>query len=211
MQIDPIKLTHGINRSKPAAMKPDALKSRAMKPDAMKRIALAALPFLLAACAPEPVGEQAGAATGPNPYGFEINLTLTPRAAERLASTDERVIVAAMYFGAAISADAPGVDEHVMEVGLGSDEIEVGPVNARVQAPGTGFDPANIKSIKGEPEVLVNVYSARKTHENNLISCGLYQGPVTMARKQPVDIACDLIEGLNEDGDVVVDNPTPGE
>jgi hypothetical protein len=178
----------------------------------MKHASLLALPLLLAACAPAPTGgDPAPVAEGANPYAFEVNLTLTPRAAERLAATDERVIVAAMYFGEAVSPDAPGVDQDVMQVEMGSDMVEVGPENALVKAPGTNFDPTNITSIKGEPEVLVNVYSARKTHENNLLDCGLYQGPVAMAQKQPVDIACDLIEGLNEDGDVILDTPTPGE
>ena len=32
-----------------------------------------------------------------------------------------------------------------------------------------------------------------------------------MAQKKPVDITCDLIEGLSEDGDVVVETGTPGQ
>ena len=99
----------------------------------------------------------------------------------------------------------------MLEVGLGRDEVEVMPENAVVKAPGTGFDATYIKSVKGEPEVLVNVYSARKTHENNLLSCGIYQGPISMAQKKPVDIQCDLIDGLNDDGDVVVETGTPGQ
>jgi hypothetical protein len=77
--------------------------------------------------------------------------------------------------------------------------------------PGEGFDATYLTSVKGEPEVLINVYSARKTHENNLLSCGIYQGPISMAQKKPVDITCDLIEGLSEDGDVVVETGTPGQ
>ena len=98
-----------------------------------------------------------------------------------------------------------------MEIELGAGEIEVAPENATVNVPGAGFDTTYMKSVKGEPEVLVNVYSARKTHENNLLNCGIYQGPVTMAQKKPVDIQCDLIDGLNEDGDVVVETGTPGQ
>ena len=98
-----------------------------------------------------------------------------------------------------------------MEVRLGASDIEVGPESAVVNVTGEGFDPTYLKSVKGEPEVLINVYSARKTHENNLLNCGIYQGPVPMAQKKPVDVQCDLIEGLNEDGDVVVETGTPGQ
>lgn len=168
----------------------------------------------LAACAPE-TGPEATAAADPeptrSPYSFEVNLALTPRAAEMLASRDETVNVAVMYYGEPVSETSPGVDDHGVEVGLGRDDVEVAPQNALVAAPGTGFDSTYISSVQGDPEVLVNVYSSRKTHENNLLDCGIYQGPIAMARKKPVDIKCDLIQGLNEDGDLVVETGTPGQ
>ena len=166
----------------------------------MKHAIAFLIPLALVACGPAPgASGPDGAAAPPSPYAFEVNLTLTPRAAEKLAATKERVIVNAMYFGAPVSENAPGLDEHGMEIPLGEDLVEVDPVNAIVTAPGAGFDPKYITSVKGEPEVLVNVYSARKTHEDNLLSCGIYQGPVAMAQKKPVDIRCDLIYG--EDGE----------
>ncbi len=157
--------------------------------------------MLLAACGPAP--GTAAVAGAPSPYAFEVALTLTPRAAEKLAATKERVIVDAMYFGMSVGPDAPGVDEHG-QIHLGGDMIEVDPVNAVVKAPGAGFDATHITSVQGEPEVLVNVYSARKTHDDNLLECGLYQGPVAMAQKQAVPIACDLIEWPD---DVAVEAP----
>jgi hypothetical protein len=167
----------------------------------MKHMIAVLIPLALLACSPAPdaAGPEADPAAPPNPYAFEVSLALTPRAAEKLAATKERVIVDAAYFGAAISETAPGVDDYGQEIGLGGDMIEVDPVNALVKAPGTGFNPTHIASIKGEPEVLVNVYSARKTHTDNIISCGIYQGPVKMAQKQPLDIRCDLI--YDENGD----------
>ena len=179
----------------------------------MKHLAILSLGFALTACAPDSGPEVTAAETdiAKSPYGFDVNLTLTQRASEMLASTDEAVNVAAMYYGEPVSETSPGIDEHGMEIGLGRDDIEVAPKSALVVAPGTGFDATNIASVKGEPEVLINVYSARKTHETNLLSCGIYQGPISMAQKKPVEIKCDLINGLNEDGDVVVETGTPGQ
>ena len=179
----------------------------------MKRTLLV-LPFVLAACSPAPTTDVAPgdeAATAAGPYAFDLNLTLTTRAVEQLARTDERVIVNAMYYGSPISDDARGIDKEGMEIPLGSIEIEVAPESAAVKVTGEGFDATYLTSVKGDPEVLINVYSARKTHENNLLSCGIYQGPISMAQKKPVDIDCDLIEGLSEDGDVVVETGTPGQ
>ncbi|MEQ1785185.1 MAG: hypothetical protein ABMA14_27900, partial [Hyphomonadaceae bacterium] len=68
----------------------------------MKNTSLFALPFLLAACGPAPAPGATSAtetAAAPGPYAFDLNLTLTARAAEMLAKTDERVTVAAMYYG----------------------------------------------------------------------------------------------------------------
>ncbi len=120
---------------------------------------------------------------------------MTPRAIEKLETTNEQVNVAAMYFGIPTSEAAPGVDEHGMEVGLGRDDVVVAPANVLVTAPGKGFDATYLASIDGAPHVLVNVYSARKTHTDNLLSCGIYEGPVAMAQQKPVDIQCDLIYG----------------
>lgn len=195
---DPCELTH------PA----DEVSFRAMKQLAILFGAA------LVACSPDP-GPAATIAAEPavtrSPYSFELNLALTPRAAEMLASRDETVNVAVMYFGEPISETAPGIDDLGVEIGLGRDDIEVAPQNALVIAPGTGFDATYITSVQGEPEVSVNVYSSRKTHENNLLDCGIYQGPIAMAQKKPVEIKCDLIEGLNEDGDLVIETGTPGQ
>ncbi|HOY76971.1 MAG TPA: hypothetical protein PLN33_04135 [Hyphomonadaceae bacterium] len=180
----------------------------------MKHPAILALGFVLLACAPDTGPETAAVPeteTAKSPYSFDVNLTLTPRAAEMLASTDEAVNVAAMYFGEPVSETSPGIDEHGVEIGLGRDDIEIAPKSALVTAPGTGFDGTYMTSVRGEPEVLINVYSARKTHETNLLDCGIYQGPISMAQKKPVEIKCDLIDGLNEDGDIVVETGTPGQ
>ncbi len=180
----------------------------------MKYTSLFALPFLLAACGPAPAPGAPSApeaAAAPGPYAFDVTLTLTARAAEVLAKTDERMTVAAIYYGLPVSDDAPGLNREGMEIELGSGEIEVAPESATVNVTGAGFDATYMKSVKGDPEVLINVYSARKTHENNLLNCGIYQGPISMAQKKPVDIQCDLLDGLNEDGDVVVETGTPGQ
>ena len=62
----------------------------------MKRTLLV-LPCALAACSPAPAAPGDEAATPASPYAFDLNLTLTTRAAEQLARAGERVIVNAMY------------------------------------------------------------------------------------------------------------------
>jgi hypothetical protein len=159
----------------------------------MKQFASLALLLPVPACSPAPTTEApAAAAASASPYAFEVALTLTPRAAEKLASTKERIILAGAYWGVPNAAAKPTADE-MGQIPLGEDFVEVAPENATVSVPAANFDPAQLPNVEGEPQVLVNVYSARKTHEDNLLSCGIYEGPVAMAQKQPVDIQCDLI------------------
>ena len=99
----------------------------------MKHPAILLLAPALFACAPDSAPEIAAVAeteTIKTPYGFDVQLTLTPRAAEKLAQTDEAVNVAAMYYGLPVSDTAPGIDEHGEEVGLGRDDVEVAPQSA---------------------------------------------------------------------------------
>lgn len=153
------------------------------------------VPFLvLMACsAAGPVeGPAAESAAPASPYAFKVQLTLTPRAAEKLIASKERVIVAGMYWGAPNAPAIPTADA-MGQIPLGEDLVEVAPENAIITVPAATFDPDQLANVEGAPQVLVNVYSARKTHEDNLLDCGIYEGPVSMAQKQPVDIRCDLI------------------
>ncbi|MCF8509297.1 MAG: hypothetical protein K9G83_11205 [Hyphomonadaceae bacterium] len=169
----------------------------------------ASLAFLLPAlaCSPAPTAEGPVAAAAPaSPYAFDVALTLTPRAAEKLVSTKERVIVAGMFWGAPNAAAKSTADE-MGQIPLGEDLVEVAPENATITVPAASFDPAQLPNVEGAPQVLVNVYSARKTHEDNLLSCGIYEGPVAMAQKQAVDIRCDLI--YDENGEPLPAAPSP--
>jgi hypothetical protein len=150
------------------------------------------LPVLACSPAPPADGLASDAAARASPYAFDVRLTLTPRAVDKLVSTKERVIVNGMFWGAPNAAATPSVDE-MGQIPLGEDFVEVAPENATITVPGANFDPAALANIEGAPQVLVNVYSARKTHADNLLDCGIYEGPVAMAQRQPADIRCDLI------------------
>lgn len=174
----------------------------------MKQIAALSLVLPLLACSPAPTAVDPGTqvTAAPGPYAFDVQLTLTPRAAEKLVATRERIIVAGMFWGAPNAAALPTAYE-MGQIPLGEDFVEVAPESANVTVPAANFDPAQLPNVEGAPQVLVNVYSARKTHEDNLLSCGIYEGPVAMAQKQAVDIQCDLI--YDENGEPLPVAPSP--
>lgn len=167
----------------------------------MKPLAIL-LPAALCACVPAS-GPEAGAASdterAKTPYGFEVQLTLTPRAIEKLAAMSEMVTIAGMYWGEPSETGKPRADD-IGQINLGRDDINVQPASRTVLVPGAAIDPSVLETdVTGAPQVLVNVFTARMAHEDNLINCGIYEGPISMAQAKPVDIKCDLIEPAAEE------------
>ncbi len=113
---------------------------------------------------------------------FSIQVVLTEKAQKKMKKSKETIIIS-FEFGNEISPDGDSIQ----------DEIEL--VDTFV---------ANTKSIKIEPEkflkfrsdyeVLVNVYSGRKSSEYNLLSCDMIQDKITAIKGKTHDIKCDLIQ-----------------
>lgn len=159
----------------------------------MKAIAFLAPALVLAACEPA-LDASASGASAKSPYAFEVELTLTPRTIAKLEGMREMVTVSGMYWGEP-TAEARAHADGMGQINLGADDIKVQPSSRRVIVPGAAIDPKVLGSdVEGPPQVLVNVFTSRMAHENNLIDCGIYEGPIAMAQKKPVDITCDLID-----------------
>ena len=138
-----------------------------------------------------PVAPSAGEAATPGP-GYRVQVRLSDAAQARLAPA-ETVIVSATYFADAAPEAIAQADE-AGRIGLGS---------AQVELPGAGeaaFDAAVIQRerlplTRGEVQVNVNVFSGRKTSGDNLLDCGMLEGPLAQAERAPPVLDCRLIEG----------------
>ncbi len=161
----------------------------------MKLIPLSLLSLILAACSESPdeeaAPEAATAVRGPN--AFDVALTLTPRAAEKLARMGEEVMIDTVFFGEPKPGGLKPEDENDF-IPMGGEQVNAPPANDVILVAGESYDPAREADVEGGKQVLVNVWTARKAHADNLISCGNYQGPLVMAQEKPVAIQCDLIE-----------------
>jgi hypothetical protein len=112
-----------------------------------------------------------------------------PAAAQALAASGERVVVAGYFYG----DPAPGATETPDEVGyinLGTEEVTIRPQDARLTL-GASLSNAPLDQVTA-PMVNVNVYSARWTHEDNLLDCGVVDGPVA-AMTAPQEVFCKLL------------------
>jgi hypothetical protein len=142
--------------------------------------------FLGLACA-------AGIATGATAENHTVGIIITFDEATiaRLTSLGEWVTVSAYYFGDPAREDAP-TDEMGM-VYLGHEEANIFPANQRIEL--GGFLDAAPLEWAVEPLISVNIYSARFVDENNILDCGLVEGPVAALSAEDQMISCTLLGG----------------
>lgn len=145
-------------------------------------------------CAAEPIGSagtagtsvQGGVRVVPK---YIVQLTLSPAAAHKLMSSGETVRVFASYYGSAAPGVAAGEDG---EVGLASETVDLPNGTTAVNLGGISISEADVrKTVEGQPMLLINVYTSRKVFSDNLLDCGIYQGPAAQAGQ--VEINCKLI------------------
>jgi hypothetical protein len=127
------------------------------------------------------------------PVDFDVDVTLSKLAADKLAAAKEKIIVAA-YWGGEPTEKASKHAEGDGQISLGAERVTISGAGGRAHIKGSTFERAHIGWVKdGALEVLVNVYSARLSSGNNLLDCGLFQDSPAKSREKPVNISCKLI------------------
>ena len=146
--------------------------------------------LIAALLAPSARATPPGAA---DPYGFVVEVSLSPKAKARLARLHETITVSASYYG----DPAAGAMKHADEVGqidLGRARVEIPGAGGRAVIPGASVRRPRLAWLATTaPEVNVNVFSSRRSGPDNLLDCAFFQDTVTVARKAPVKLACKLI------------------
>lgn len=172
---------------------------------------LSAFVFFLSCSAPEDKKTDAPAATvvAPAPVlkstdylnftadsveipSFEIQLSLSSKAEEKLKTAKETVIVAAYFSG--IPKDTTSREYRKQgEVAISSIEKELaGERIAKfngIRIPRKLYNTITEKSLA----VLINVYSGRRSGKLNLLDCDIYQGPVSGIKGKEIVIKGKLI------------------
>lgn len=166
----------------------------------MKLIPLFATVLCLSAIPLAGCGDNGGASSvdvvaKPEGATYKVQVTFTPRTITRLKDLGEKVTVANMFYGLASKAtlDA-GKADGVGQVPLGETMRDIEPQNQVVTVAVPPFQPAKAAQTEGPPMLLINVYSARKKHEDNLLDCGIFDAELAKAEAETIKIECDLIE-----------------
>ena len=125
--------------------------------------------------------------------GFKINVTLSDFAAEELSARKETIVVAAYFSGIPQPDSKYAADARKGELSLGESRVEM-------QSAGMAdfssllIETEKVKSLISQDfSVLVNVFSGRKTDKNNLLSCGIVAGTISIVQEKTHDILCKLI------------------
>ncbi len=150
--------------------------------------------LVLAPCIVLVMGSLAIAATSAS-YGFELDVTLSPKAAAKLAAMGEKIDVAVYWSGEPKPAFAKKANNEG-EIELGEEVLELPGSAVHAVVTGKKFVASHLSWIKGgSPRVLVNVYTARKKDPNNLLNCDIYDGDFAKLGEKPLSLACKLIYG----------------
>lgn len=131
----------------------------------------------------------------PPSKGFVVDVSLSEQAMKKLAESKETVIVSANLSGRPKKGALKRyVDEMGRVGGLGDVEIEIAPgKSARFEEIKMKED-AFEQTDKQSPELLINVFSGRKSSEDNLLACGIYEGKLIDVEGRSIPIACKLLQ-----------------
>jgi hypothetical protein len=125
--------------------------------------------------------------------GFRVDLTFSDKAREKLSEKKETVIVSAMYSGSPTPKARQSGKYEMGEVGLGDMSVEVMP-GQTAKFGNAVLDRDELEQTdKKDPQLLINVYSGRKSSKDNLLTCDLYEGKLAAVQLKSIPIACSLI------------------
>lgn len=121
-----------------------------------------------------------------------LHITFDATSATKLQEAGEMVVVSSYFWGDPATGNVLPVNE-MGQLYLGAEQATVWP-NEQTISIGHSLAGAPVGNVE-TPMVNVNVYSARITTEDNLLDCGIVDGPTDALSKTTQEITCKLIGG----------------
>jgi hypothetical protein len=88
-----------------------------------------------------------------------------------------------------------GLHDEIGRIDLGTENVQAPAESGVVQVTGDEIDTDSLQWVGGDIGVNVNVFTARLSSDDNLISCDVIDGPLTdVVTAMPVTLRCALIE-----------------
>ncbi|MBI1224370.1 MAG: hypothetical protein GC192_03955 [Bacteroidetes bacterium] len=124
---------------------------------------------------------------------FEVEVMKSPKAAADMKKRNETVIVSAMFYGEPLDPKekAKGEDGQISVL---NKDLELTGTGRIARFEGLKFHKNLLKKIEGgDINLLINVYSGRKSSEDNLLACGLVDAKASNFGDHRYLVACPLI------------------
>lgn len=147
--------------------------------------------WLVAAGCVAAIGAAAAPAAGFQPV--DISVSLSEKAAATLRERNEGIVVSASYSGEPTAAAKPHADE-IGRIDLGTETHSLAGSGGSIQLGGPQSGSKRLDWIQGPVLINVNVFSARKSSQDNLLSCDFIDGPLPQVAAKPVALNCSLID-----------------
>jgi hypothetical protein len=126
-------------------------------------------------------------------FNFTVKITYSAKAMATLVAGKETVIVAGYLTASPIAGTPKQYVDRMGEIGLGEVDREIAP-GAIATFSNVKPTVAMMKWVDSQgPQLLINVYSGRKSSPNNLLDCGIYEGSLAAIQGQSIPISCKLI------------------
>jgi len=126
--------------------------------------------------------------------GVDVEIALSPAAEAELKKRSETIVVEATYAGDPTAESSTQTDEFGL-VQLGSESRELSSPGKLRFDEGI-IDKSRLSMISGQPQLLINVRSGKKSVQNNLLACPLFWNSVAAASRSVVRIDCQLLSEL---------------
>ena len=155
------------------------------------------LPLLLAFASLSPAFAQQQSAKPAPPDatvpGFTVSVTYSQKAMDKLVAGKETVIVVGYLYGFPKQGTPKKLVDEVGQVDMGEVKDEIAP-GATATFDRIKLDLAMSKWFDNQGlQVLINIYSGRKSSPDNLLDCGIYEGALKAVQGQSIPISCKLI------------------
>jgi hypothetical protein len=125
--------------------------------------------------------------------GFTVTITYSEKAMATLVAGKETVIVVGYLYGFPIQGTPKQDVDHVGQIDMGEVKKEIAP-GATAKFDSVKLNQPMMKWMDSQgPQLLINVYSGRKSSPNNLLDCGIYEGALKAVQGQSIPISCKLI------------------
>lgn len=125
-------------------------------------------------------------------YAFKVQVSFSEKAAAKLHALSEGIIISATYAGDPLPSQQKHTDE-IGQIPLGVDQMEMPGKPGSIVVSGTKINRKRLGWIQGPILLNVNVYSARHSGPDNILSCDFFDGKLQDAIDHPISIHCSLI------------------